>query len=115
MITVSVLYPRNTGTRFDADYYVKRHVPLALARMGSAVKGVFVEIGIGGAQPEQEAPFAAAFHAFFESVEAFEAAFLPHAEEIQADIPNYTDIAPVIQTGRLGFADLKETVQCPAQ
>jgi uncharacterized protein (TIGR02118 family) len=36
-------------------------------------------------------------HIFCESVAAFQAGFGPHAEEIMADIPNYTDQAPVIQ------------------
>jgi uncharacterized protein (TIGR02118 family) len=30
-------------------------------------------------------------------VEAFQAGFGPHAQEIMADIPNYTDLTPVIQ------------------
>jgi uncharacterized protein (TIGR02118 family) len=30
-------------------------------------------------------------------VEAFQSAFGPHAEEIMADIPNYTDIQPTLQ------------------
>jgi uncharacterized protein (TIGR02118 family) len=38
-------------------------------------------------------------HATFESVEAFQAAFAPHAAEIQGDIPKYTDIEPVLQIG----------------
>ena len=32
-----------------------------------------------------------------ESLEVFQAGFGPHAKEIMGDIPNYTDIAPVIQ------------------
>ena len=30
-------------------------------------------------------------------VEAFQAGFGPHAEEILGDIPNYTDLAPTLQ------------------
>ncbi len=37
------------------------------------------------------------WHIFCDSVEAFRAGFGPHAQEILADIPNYTDLAPVIQ------------------
>jgi uncharacterized protein (TIGR02118 family) len=33
----------------------------------------------------------------FDSVDAFQAAFGPHAKTIMADIPNYTDIQPTIQ------------------
>jgi uncharacterized protein (TIGR02118 family) len=36
-------------------------------------------------------------HIFADSVESFQAAFGPHATEIMADIPNYTDLAPVMQ------------------
>jgi uncharacterized protein (TIGR02118 family) len=36
-------------------------------------------------------------HIFRDSIEAFQAGFGPHANEIMADIPNYTDQAPVIQ------------------
>ena len=32
-----------------------------------------------------------------ESVEAFQSGFGPHANEIMADIPNYTDLTPIIQ------------------
>jgi uncharacterized protein (TIGR02118 family) len=36
-------------------------------------------------------------HLFFESVQAFQAAFAPHAAEITGDIPNYTNTQPTIQ------------------
>jgi uncharacterized protein (TIGR02118 family) len=36
-------------------------------------------------------------HFSFDSVESFMAAFVPHAAVLQGDIPNYTDVAPVIQ------------------
>ena len=36
-------------------------------------------------------------HIFANSVEAFQKSFGPHAKEIMGDIPNYTDIAPVMQ------------------
>ena len=32
-----------------------------------------------------------------DSVEAFQAAFGPHAAEIMGGVPNYTDIQPMIQ------------------
>jgi uncharacterized protein (TIGR02118 family) len=36
-------------------------------------------------------------HIFSDSVESFQAGFEPHAKEIMADIPNYTDLTPVLQ------------------
>lgn len=32
----------------------------------------------------------------FESVESFQAAFGAHAAALMADVPNYTDVSPVI-------------------
>jgi uncharacterized protein (TIGR02118 family) len=40
--------------------------------------------------------FVAMGHLLVDSVEAFQAAFGPHAKEIMADIPNYTNANPVI-------------------
>ncbi len=47
--------------------------------------------------PEGPAKFIASVHMYFDSAEAFGAAFGPHVEAIMADGPNYTDIEPIIQ------------------
>jgi uncharacterized protein (TIGR02118 family) len=36
-------------------------------------------------------------HLYFETVDAFQTAFGPHTEAIMGDIPNYTNVQPVIQ------------------
>jgi uncharacterized protein (TIGR02118 family) len=36
-------------------------------------------------------------HFFCDSVEAYQRGFSPHAQEIMGDIPNYTDVSPVVQ------------------
>ena len=51
----------------------------------------------GGGAPGAPATYVGMCHIFCESVEAFQAGFGPHAQEIMADIPNYTDLSPVIQ------------------
>lgn len=101
MIIVSLLYPNSAGARFDQKYYAERHLPMVLEKMGSALKAAFVESGIGTIDPALPPPFVAAFHGIYDSVEAFHLAFGAHAAAIQGDIPNYTDIAPVIQIGAL--------------
>ncbi|WP_210211317.1 MULTISPECIES: hypothetical protein [unclassified Mesorhizobium] len=40
MIIVSFLYPNTERARFDAAYYVEKHVPLALGLLGDAVRGI---------------------------------------------------------------------------
>ncbi|MGA2535344.1 MAG: EthD family reductase [Terracidiphilus sp.] len=101
MIRVSFLYPNRPGSRFDGEYYISSHMPLVVARLGSALKGVSAEIGISSAMPDQPAPNAAIATFDFESVQAFTEAVMPHYAELQADIPNYTDIEPVVQISEL--------------
>ena len=36
-------------------------------------------------------------HFICDSVQSFQEAFAPHAKEILGDIPNYTDLQPVMQ------------------
>lgn len=101
MIKVSILYPSKPGSRFDVDYYVGIHMPMAVRLLGAAVKQTSVEIGIGGEAPGLPAPFAAIVGFTCDSVEAFTAAFMPVVDQLQGDIPNYTDIVPVIQISEL--------------
>jgi hypothetical protein len=41
--------------------------------------------------------YVAMCHFLFNSIEDFMAVFVPHAASLQSDMPNYTDIKPVIQ------------------
>ena len=97
MIKVSVMYPATEGAGFDMDYYVNKHMPLVKDRCGDAVKGMQVEAGVCGPAPGTPATYVCMGHLLFDSPEAFQNAFAPHAGEIMGDIPNYTSIAPVIQ------------------
>ena len=101
MVRVSIFYPSRPGSHFDVDYYLNTHMPLALGLLGAAVKAVSVEIGVYGGMPDQVPPFTAICAFTCESVAAFTAAFLPNADVLQSDIPNYTDIAPVIQVSEI--------------
>jgi uncharacterized protein (TIGR02118 family) len=97
MIKVSVMYPNTPGARFDHDYYRDKHMPLVKARMGDSCKYYTVDKGLAGGTPGAPAVYVGMCHIFCDSVEAFQRGFGPHAKEIMADIPNYTDQTPVIQ------------------
>jgi uncharacterized protein (TIGR02118 family) len=97
MIKVSVMYPNNPGARFDHDYYRDKHMPLVKARLGDACKYYTIDKGLAGGAPGAPATYVGMCHIFCDSVEAFQQGFGPHAQEIMGDIPNYTDLAPVIQ------------------
>jgi uncharacterized protein (TIGR02118 family) len=56
-----------------------------------------VEYGRAGMAPGSAPVYIAMGHIYCETAEAFQAAFAPHAQQIMGDIPNYTDIQPIIQ------------------
>jgi uncharacterized protein (TIGR02118 family) len=97
MIKVSVMYPNTAGARFDHEYYASKHMPMVKSKMGAACRSYTVDKGLAGGAPGAPATYVGMCHILCESIDAFQAGFGPHAREIMADIPNYTDIAPVIQ------------------
>ena len=97
MVKVSVLYPNKPGSRFDIEYYLNTHMPMAHRLLEPALKAVQVEIGSSGATPGDLPPFAAIVGFTCESYQSFADAFLPNAAALQGDIPNYTNIEPIIQ------------------
>ena len=101
MIKVSVLYPNGADKTFDITYYLDRHMPLVQRLLGSALKGMSVEHGISGEKPGSAAPYIATGHLLFHSLETYQESFAPHAQEIIADIPKYTNSEPLIQIGEV--------------
>ena len=97
MIKVSVLYPNGEGKTFDMDYYCNTHLPLVGELLGDYLKAATVEKGIGGAAPGSTAPFAGMGNMYYDSIEDFGNAFGPNADKIMADLPNFTNIEPIIQ------------------
>ncbi len=99
MIKISILYPNNKDAPFDMGYYLDTHMPLAIGLLSahSGYQGVSIERGLGGAMPGTAAAYTMMCHFLFDTTEDFIAAFMPHAAVLQGDMPNYTDIAPIIQ------------------
>lgn len=97
MIKVSVFYPNTEGKRFNADYFLNKHIPFVQEQLGSSLKRTSVDMGLAGGEPGSPAPYQAMGHLFFDTVEAFQAAFGLHASSLMGDIPNFTDIQPTIQ------------------
>ena len=101
MTKVSVLYPNGENTSFNMDYYLNTHLPLVGGLLGDKLKGATVEQGLGGATPGSDAPYVGMGNMYFDSVEDFGAAFGPNAEQIMADLPNFTNIEPIIQVSEV--------------
>lgn len=91
------MYP-DSG-RFDMDYYLNIHMPRSIELLGAGkgYRGVSVERGVSGASPGSVPTYVAMCHITFDSADDFIAVFMPNAAVLQGDMPNYTDIEPVIQ------------------
>ena len=98
MATLSVVYPRASGTRFDYEYYQDKHLPLVGQRWAGAglVGG---EALLGKTAPDgSDPPYFAIGIIHFESMDTLKAALSgEHAPEIIGDIRNFTDAQPVLQ------------------
>jgi uncharacterized protein (TIGR02118 family) len=93
MIRVSVFYPSGEGTTFDHDYYSEKHVPLCVRTWNP--KSAEIDKGIDG-------PNVAAVHLAFESLDALQQAMAAEGTaDIMADVANYTNITPVLQTSEI--------------
>jgi uncharacterized protein (TIGR02118 family) len=100
MIKVSVFYPNLAGAKFDMAYYTSKHMPMVKQKVASC-KGIYAEQGVAGGAPGSAPTYIAIGHLLFDSVEVFQRDFPPHAPEIMADVPNYTNMQPVIQISQI--------------
>lgn len=94
---VSVLYPTHEGATFDAAYYKAKHAELA-REIWNPEKIELIEGQSAGAGA---APYALIAHFHFASPEALGQAMAnPRLGELQADVPNFTNITPTLMMGR---------------
>jgi len=107
VIKVTIMYPNQSGKKFDYDYYLGKHIPWTAEVISSHAefRSISVERGVSGAAPGSEPAYVAACHMTFATKEGFLESFMPHFAELQADIPNYTDIEPVTQFSDIEFFD----------
>jgi uncharacterized protein (TIGR02118 family) len=96
VIRASFLYP--AGGRFDFDYYLDRHVPLARRLLGGfGLVKLEIDRGLSSEERGSEPRCVCAAHLYFENVEDFYRAMDAVGDELGADVPNYTDIAIEVQ------------------
>lgn len=97
MIKVTVLYPNGEGKKFDMNYYANKHIPLVQHLFGDAMKGASIDKGVSSGTQAMPVPYLAIGYLYFENISAYEDGLKPNLEKILVDIPNYTNITPVIQ------------------
>ena len=96
-IKISILYPYEEGKSFDMTYYSDNHMPMVAKLFGEPLIRYDIEQGMAGRTPEDPLPYVAIGTFYFDSLEAYQSAFEANAERILGDIPNYTDIKPIVQ------------------
>jgi len=97
MVKVTILYENSEGKTFDMDYYSNKHMPLVAELLGDSLKSLAIDQGVAGRTPEEAIPYLAIGYLYFDTLSAYQNAFGPNAEEIVGDIPNFTNIQPVVQ------------------
>ncbi len=98
MFKISVMYPNKDGATFDVDYYKSTHFDMVKEKLGPmGLAGTAIEKGVAGGAPGEAAPFLCAGHLLFNSLEEFQEAMKTHGKVLFDDVPNFTNIEPVIQ------------------
>lgn len=90
---VTVIYPNKEGSKFDFDYYTRKHVPWVAGLVGKSIE---VRRGISSASGTA-APYVCVATIHTNSITEFQTVFAKHGAEILADVSNYTNIEPVVQ------------------
>ncbi|MDQ3470644.1 MAG: EthD family reductase [Actinomycetota bacterium] len=89
MVTVTVMYPRTDDVTFDMDYYKGRHFDLLRERLGDNLQRDEIHEVVDG-------PYVAYCQMYFDSMEGFGGPMAEHGAEIMGDVPNYTNVQPVM-------------------
>lgn len=91
MIKVSVMYPAGEGKTFDMEYYTRDHMEIVHRDMGPSRVEIDKQI---------DGPYLVVCHLYYDSMEAMKAG-MGNAADTLADIPNFTNSRPVVQTSEL--------------
>ena len=97
MIKVTILYPNGDGKTFDMDYYSNKHMPMVAELLGDSLKLLAIDQGVAGRTPDEPMPYLAIGYLYFDQLSEYQNSFGPNAEKILGDIPNYTNIQPIVQ------------------
>ena len=97
MIKVAIMYPNGEGKTFDMDYYSQKHMPMLTRLLGDSLKMLSIDKGVAGRTPDEPIPYLAIGYLYFDRLSAYQNSFGPHADKIVGDIPNYTNIQPIVQ------------------
>ncbi len=96
-----MFYPNTTESMFNLDYYVTQHVPMMermLKPMG--MEEVLVDQALGTPMPYERPPFSVIAHLVFKNHEMMEMCMGQCEADLLKDVPNFTNVAPIVQISR---------------
>jgi uncharacterized protein (TIGR02118 family) len=96
LIKVLIMYPFAEGKTFNMEYYENKHMPMVAGFLGTNLVRYTIEKGIASGTSNQPLLYIAIGTLYVKSLSDYHAAIGPNRDAIRADIPNYTNIAPVI-------------------
>lgn len=76
-------------------------MPMVASLFGDKLKHYFIDSGVSGRTPDDPVTYVAVGGFYFEKLSDYKEAFGPNAEKIRGDIPNYTNIQPIIQISQV--------------
>ncbi|NLN87348.1 MAG: EthD family reductase [Syntrophomonadaceae bacterium] len=97
MAKIITFYPRSVGTKFDMDYYCDKFVPFLEELFGEALKGVEVDRGVYGGEPDDPPAFIAIAQYIFDNQEEAVQNWFSNLDKINAERAKFTDIRPIAQ------------------
>lgn len=97
MAKIGSFYPNEADKKFDLKYYCETFVPLLQEWFGDALKGVVVDHGVYGGEPDAGPFFICMGQFHFDTQEEAIQAYFSNLDRIKAERPHFTDIEPVIQ------------------
>ena len=104
MIRVSVLYPKSDNSHFDLDYYLTKHIPMTKELLTpTGIVRIEVDEGLAGFPPDQPATYHAIGYLVFEKIEDLQNGMAAQGAAILGDIPNYTNVQPIVQVNRIAL------------
>jgi uncharacterized protein (TIGR02118 family) len=97
MMCATVIYPNQQDAKFDFEYYMKKHIPMVEKLLNTTI-----EVMRGLSSPSgPPVPFVCTARIKINSAQEHSAAMATHGAQILGDIPNYTNIQPLVQIDEL--------------
>ena len=98
MIQVSILYAQQDDGAFDEKYYMEKHMPLVRERLTPrGLRRDEVCKGVSAPDPSKPPQYGYMCYLYFDTVEEVHQAFMAEGHDLMGDIPNYTNVKPLIQ------------------